>query len=86
MYPDNVASIEKGTSKIKYENGMYAGDWIIVKDGYIDDLIKKLKIFFKNYCKKFLEEDIEEANWNYDDYFLETYENLRYPEKYMGLW
>lgn len=85
-YPANVASIEKGTAKVKYENGMYAGDWIIVKDKYIEELIKKLKKFFKDYCEKFLDETEEEASWNYDEYFLDAYKKLKNPDEYFGIW
>ena len=41
-YPKNVCSVENKTAKSQYENGMFAGDWIIIKDGYIDKLFKKL--------------------------------------------
>ena len=84
-YPDNVASIEKGTANIKYENGMFAGDWIIVKDKYIDELIKKLRIFFKEYCDKFVNESEDDAKWNHDDYFINAYNNLKNPYDYFGI-
>ena len=85
-YPDNVASIESGTANIKYENGMFAGDWIIIKPNYIDKLINQLKRFFKDYCKHFVKENIEDAQWNYDDYFLNAYHELKDPFAYMGLY
>ena len=85
-YPDNVRSIEKGTASIKYENGMFAGDWIIIKDGYIDDLISKLFKFFKSYCKQFVKENVEEADWNYDDYFEVAFNNLKNPRDYYGIY
>lgn len=84
-YPDNVRSIENGTANVKYENGMFAGDWIIVKEGYIDDLIKKLRRFFKDYCNTFVKENINDAKWNYDDYFLDAYNKMRYPSEYFGI-
>lgn len=84
-YPDNVASLDKGTASIKYENGMYAGDWIIVKDGYIDDLIKKLRKFFRSYCETFVKENVSEAKWNYDDYFIDAFNEMEYPQSYFGL-
>lgn len=84
-YPDNVASIKKGTANIKYENGMFAGDWIIVHEDYIDDLIRKLRIFFKDFCNKFVNESEDDAEWNYDEYFIEAFNNLKYPFDYFGV-
>lgn len=84
-YPDNVASIDKGTASIRYENGMFAGDWIIVKERYIDDLIGKLRKFFRGYCETFVRENVAEAKWNYDDYFIEAYKEMEYPREYFGV-
>ena len=73
-YPRNVKD------KIKdkpYENGMFAGNWIIVEDDYIDKLFTKLKKFFEDYCHSILGEDLEESEWNYDDYFIQSVKNLR---------
>lgn len=85
LYPNNVASIENGKAKAPYENGMFAGDWIIVKPNYIDDLLGKLIQFFEDYCRVYLNEDIEESKWNYDEYFYNAYNQMRYPERYLGL-
>jgi len=85
-YPDNVASVKKGTTNIKYENGMYAGDWIIIHEKYIDELITKLRKFFKDYCEKFIKENEEDARWNHDDYFIEAFNNLKYPPDYLGIY
>lgn len=84
-YPDNVASKENGTANIEYENGMYAGDWIIIKDGYIDDLLKELRKFFTAYCKEIVKENVEDAKWNYDDYFINAFNEMKYPAKYFGI-
>lgn len=85
-YPDNVLSIENNTASCKYENGMFAGDWIVIKPNYIDKLITQLKQFFKDYCKHFVKEDIEESKWNYDDYFLNAFYELQDPFAYNGLY
>ncbi len=85
FYPANVRSIEKGTSNIEYSNGMFAGDWIIIKDGYIDDVLNKIVIFFENYCSIYLKEDIEESHWNYDEYFIDAFNEMKYPFRYIGL-
>ncbi len=85
FYPNNVRSIENGTADIKYENGMFAGDWIILKEDYIDDLLNKLVIFFEEYCLNFLSEDLEESKWNYDDYFLNAAHQMSDPYEYFGI-
>lgn len=81
FYPDNVRySVDH-----PYENGMFAGDWIILKKGYIESLISKLFIFFKEYCRVFLKENVDEAYWNYDDFFRNVYEKLKNPSAYLGV-
>ena len=32
LYPANVCSVENGTAKEEYQNGMFAGGWIILKE------------------------------------------------------
>lgn len=85
FYPDNVRSVEKGTSKQEYENGMFAGDWIVLKENYIDSLLDKLIQFFEDYCIQFLKENLENAKWNYNDYFLNAIKEMRNPHEYFGL-
>ncbi len=77
FYPGNVASLENKTAKVKYENGMFAGDWIVVEEGYIDGLFASLTKFFENYCKAYLGEDIERSAWDYDEYFLSAMKQMR---------
>lgn len=84
FYPANVKSIENKTSGISYENGMFAGDWIIIKDGYIEKSLKKLVAFFKDYCSKLLDENLDDADWNYDDFFRSVYNALKQPNVYFG--
>lgn len=84
-YPNNVASVEKGTANIEYENGMFAGDWIIIEENYIDNLLDKLILFFKDYCKEYLKENIEEADWNYDEYFIKVYHEILDLRNYFGV-
>lgn len=64
---------------------MFAGDWIIVKDDYIDDLLKKLRKFFKSYCKGIVKENVDESVWNHDDYIIEALKNLSNPREYYGV-
>ncbi len=83
-FPKNVRSIENGNADSNYVNGMYAGDWIVIKENYIDEIFDKLIIFFSEYCRRILKENIEESDWNYDDYFRKASVDLRHPEIYFG--
>ena len=85
-YPNNVKSIKNGNAECEYENGMFAGDWIVLKDNYLDKVFDKLIKFFEQYCKIVLKEDLEESKWNYDDYFYDAQKEMRYPEAYFGLY
>ena len=84
-YPENVASKENGNANMEYENGMFAGDWIIIKDDYVDDLLKKLRKFFKSYCKEIVKENVDDAEWNHDDYFINAFNQMKYPAEYFGV-
>lgn len=84
-FPENVASKENKTANVEYENGMFAGDWIILKDDYIDDLLKKLRKFFKSYCKEIVKENVDDAEWNYDDYFINAFNQMKHPAEYLGI-
>ena len=85
FYPENVKSISNGTADIEYENGMFAGDWIILKEDYIDGLLKKLVTFFEGYSLNFLLEDPKESQWNYEEYFLNAVHELSNPYQYFGI-
>ena len=54
-YPDNIDF----NNKTRYENGMYAGDFIYLQDGYLDKIFDKLLIFFAEYCKVILGENTD---------------------------
>ncbi len=84
FYPDNVRSIEQGTADREYENGMFAGDWIIVKENYIDSLLDELIEFFEDYCVHYLNENIDEARWNYKNYFYDAVRQMSDPMEYIG--
>lgn len=85
FYPNNVASIENKTSDCEYENGMFAADWIIIKPNYIDDVLKKIRIFFDDYCEKFYKENLSYASWDYDDYFKYAVRQMSFPRDYFGI-
>ena len=84
-YPNIVRSVENKTAPKSFENGMFAGDWIIIKENYIDNLLNNLLIFFEDYCRVYLGEDIERAMWDYDDYFYSAQAEMICPEEYLGL-
>ena len=81
-FPGNVKDKIGGKP---YENEMFAGDWIIVKKGYIDKLFRKLNEFFEDYCRTFVGEDLEESKWNYDDYFRDVFRKIKNLNSYYGL-
>ncbi|MCL2256409.1 MAG: hypothetical protein FWC11_06125, partial [Firmicutes bacterium] len=75
FYPQNV--VDGG---LKYKNGMYAGNWIKIDENYLDEIFDKLLNFFGEFCKNILGENIEETNWNYDDYFKNAFhKKFKYP-------
>ncbi len=79
-YPENVRTDSE------YKNGMFACDWVILKENYIDDVLNKLLIFFKDYCLNFYEEDYNNAKWDYDDYFINALKEMSDPYEYYGIW
>lgn len=84
-YPANVCSVENGTAKEEYQNGMFAGGWIILKEKYINDIFDSLTKFFEDFCKQFVKEDIERATWDYDEYFIDAFNQMKYPLQYWGV-
>lgn len=84
-YPANVRSVKMGTAKEEYQNGMFAGDWIILKTNYLDEIFDKLIGFFEDYCNKVLHEDLEESKWNYDEYFENAFYEMKNPKKFFGV-
>jgi|GEM_PF-1721327 len=56
FYPDNI---DRNNATV-YENGMYAGDFIYLQEGYLDKIFDKLLIFFAEYCKVILGEEISD--------------------------
>lgn len=82
FYPYNVIKKKNGQ---EYQNGMFAGDWIKIEPNYIDKIFDKLILFFKDYCSVFLGENVEDAEWNYDDYFKMAYKEMSHPDIYFGI-
>ena len=55
---------ETGT---KYENGMYAGNWLKIDNKFVDKILNNLKEFSKEFCKLIYGENFDEALWNSDE-------------------
>ena len=57
----------KEETKIKYENGMYAGDWLKIGPEFVNDTLNNLREFSKEFCKLMYNENSAEASWNSDE-------------------
>ena len=79
-YPNYLVQTKK-----KYVSGMFAGDWIYLPDDFIEEILKHLTSFFEDYCASYLDENIEEAKWNYEDYFKEYYKKVKNLWAYFGV-
>ena len=40
--------------------------------------------FFKSYCATYLHEDFAQAEWDHDDYFENVFQQIKYPNEYLG--
>lgn len=63
---------EKG---ISYENGMYSGDWLKLKEKFIEDILDKLELFSEEFCVLLYHENLDEAKWNSDESLIDILEN-----------
>ncbi len=70
----------------KYENGMFAMDWLNSKEINIDELLSDIVPFLQDFCKKVLGENLKQAKWDYDDYFIETQKELEDPMEHFGIY
>ena len=52
---------------IKYENGMYAGNWLKFDCKIVDEMLNNLREFAKEFCKLIYGEYSDEASWNSDE-------------------
>ena len=64
---------------------LYGGANQAIEKDYIDNLFDKLIIFFKDYCKKYLMENVDDADWNYDEYFINVYNKIVDLKNYWGI-
>ena len=72
--------------KHKFENGDLALKYLNIDEKYIMDCIDDMKLFFEQVCREGFGEDTKNANWDYDDYFLEqVYEEIESLNNPLGL-
>ena len=73
-------------SEIKYENGMYAVSWLNPEHVNVDKLLKDIVPFLMDFCVKVLGENLEDAAWDYDDHFIEIFNELKDPQEHLGIY
>jgi hypothetical protein len=54
-----------------YRNGEMSQYYLKIGDEYIESMLEELLSFYEDLCSDFFDEDVEAADWNYDDYFAE---------------
>lgn len=54
----------------QYKNGTYSLSYLKLNDDTVTQLLDDLDIFFSSFSENVFNEDLEEAKWNYDQYFL----------------
>jgi hypothetical protein len=55
----------------QYRNGEMSQYYLKIGDDYIEAMLVDLLPFYEALCADFFDEDVEAAEWNYDDYFAE---------------
>ena len=55
----------------KYRNGEMSQYYLKIGDEYIEAMLVDLLPFYEALCSEFFDEDVEAAEWNYDDYFAD---------------
>jgi hypothetical protein len=59
----------------EYSGGELAVSVLKIDKNYITEALKKIEIFFDNLCLKVFEEDVVNADWNYNDFFIKYVNN-----------
>lgn len=54
-----------------YRNGEMSQYYLKIGKDYIERMLDSLLEFYESLCSVFFEEDVNQAEWNYDDYFIE---------------
>ena len=64
-YPELIEAIQS-----EYNDGDYSLYYLKIDENFLNDCIKDLKLFHGEKCLVLFGEDIDDAQWDYDDYFL----------------
>lgn len=56
-----------------FRNGEFALRYVKLEERVIVETLNRLKEFFDSFCESVFGENVYEADWNYDEYFLEKY-------------
>ena len=70
----------------EYENGMFAFNWIILKEADIETFLEDMRTFLREFSKGIMGEDLERASWDYDDYFIDAFNEMKDPLEYLGIY
>lgn len=54
----------------EYKNGEMSQYYLKIGGEFIESMLNELNAFYEELCEKFLDEDVTQARWNYDDYFI----------------
>lgn len=60
----------------KYKHGDFALKYVKIHNKIIDELLDGLEAFFKEFCKEVFGEAVEEAWWDYDEFFIEQVNSM----------
>lgn len=74
------------STKDEYENGMFSVYWLNYKEVDIEKLLEDIVPFLMDFCKKVLNENPERAEWDYDEKFIEIFNELKDPNEYLGIY
>lgn len=54
----------------EYESGQLALNVLKINRKFVTEMIKKMREFFDNLCAKVFDEDVVNADWDYDQFFI----------------
>lgn len=70
----------------EYENGMFAVSWLKLKEASIEHLLEGIVPFLNDFCTKVLDEKPSQASWDYDDNFIDIFNELKDPDEHSGVY
>jgi hypothetical protein len=60
----------------EYKNGQLALSVLKIDRKFVTQIIKKIGIFFDNLCAKAFDEDVTNADWDYDEFFIQFVDDV----------